>query len=376
MKLFLIALCLVATVVYSAPADSGSSESALDSTLEFEDSSPVDEERRSGEDESSGDSDSALDETLELDDSDSAPEDDDEDEEEDRRKRGAAGKCSGVAAQITDLEKEASLTAHNNYRGDEKAENEFKLSWDDELASRSQQWADKCIWEHGMTTDCTGKVAGQNMWIRSGGSSDVDMNHVVRAWANEKAFYHFDTRGCDQGKMCGHYTQVVWAKTKKVGCGISRCDSVAVGGKTWKNAIIVVCDYSPAGNYRGQFPFSKGVSCAACEELTGGKSGWMCEDNLCAPCTPESDGDSCQCTKEECQNGGTFNDGLCTCDCPAGYYGARCEKKCECADNSRYSRACRHWAKRKFCTKGRYQSFMKKNCAKTCDTCVIPEACK
>merc|ERR1712150_39487 len=148
------------------------------------------------------------------------------------------------------------------------------------------------------------------------------------------------------------------------------------GKKTWKKAIIVVCDYTPAGNYRGVAPFKTGVSCGACDELVGGKSGWLSEDNLCRPCTPDSD-ENCQCSNsaDKCENGGEFNAGQCTCDCPTGYFGSFCENKCECTDAKSYTRACPYWKKIGFCTNSRYKTFMSRSCPKSCGTCTLPDVC-
>ena len=42
--------------------------------------------------------------------------------------------------------------------------------------------------------------------------------------------------------------QVVWANTKEVGCGIAQCPTAAEGDdpEKFKNAVIFVCDYTPA----------------------------------------------------------------------------------------------------------------------------------
>ena len=43
---------------------------------------------------------------------------------------------------------------------------------------------------------------------------------AVTAWVNEEADYHYASNTCDAGQMCGHYTQIVWATTTKLGCAI------------------------------------------------------------------------------------------------------------------------------------------------------------
>ena len=96
------------------------------------------------------------------------------------------------------------------------------------------------------------------------GSPDPDADYfggATRAWVDfiwpvawgyngcsERENYHGD-RGCSG--TVGHYTQVLWANTYKVGCGYT-----SAGG--------TVCNYSPGGNYIGQAPFIVGTACSAC----------------------------------------------------------------------------------------------------------------
>lgn len=86
------------------------------------------------------------------------------------------------------------------------------------------------------------------MYLAGGGESypKLNMTAVTDSWYNEKPDYDYNTKECASGKVCGHYTQVVWSKSNKVGCGYSKCSTVAVGKSIWKNVIIVVCNYSPA----------------------------------------------------------------------------------------------------------------------------------
>jgi hypothetical protein len=71
--------------------------------------------------------------------------------------------------------------------------------------------------------------------------------------------------GCTGGST-GHYTQVMWASTRFVGCGYT------VSGGT-------LCNYFPAGNYVGQVPFVLGQACSTCD----GK--FHCDNLLCSNAT-------------------------------------------------------------------------------------------
>ena len=63
--------------------------------------------------------------------------------------------------------------------------------------------------------------------------------------------------------MIGHYTQVVWALTNQISCGISICeDTAATSATPWQT--LVVCNYNPAGNILTQPVYQTGAGCSAC----------------------------------------------------------------------------------------------------------------
>jgi hypothetical protein len=53
--------------------------------------------------------------------------------------------------------------------------------------------------------------------------------------------------------VCGHYTQLVWANTRRIGCARHNCS-----GLTFPSSI--VCDYGPGGNFGGQSPYAAGAA--------------------------------------------------------------------------------------------------------------------
>jgi len=275
---------------------------------------------------------------------------------------------------LTSSEAEGCLFLHNKDRSDEtEAAGIIKLEYDDTLAGLAQFWAEQCNWKHGNLYDHGGKQIGQNMFMAGGGSSmpTMDFTSAIKAWYDEKPFYHRDTKTCDSGQICGHYTQVVWAKTRKVGCGYAKCPIAKVGGSTWTNAIIYVCDYDPGGNVQGQAIYENGASCSKCNDLVGPDSGCKCDNGLCAPCVPRDD-PACSCGPQpNCQNGGTYSPDDCVCVCPKGYYGPDCSKSCECSNL--YPGTCDTWAP--YCADAAYYDFMKTTCPVTCGRCDLPEIC-
>lgn len=121
------------------------------------------------------------------------------------------------------------------------------LSWDDTLAGVAQAYAEKCIWEHS-----TDNPYGENLYANTGtGTTPQD---VVEGWVSEVDFYDYETGDCVEGEMCGHYTQVVWADTLRVGCGVANCTTGSPFGSSpnWQNW---VCNYDPPGNWVGEKPY-------------------------------------------------------------------------------------------------------------------------
>ncbi|KAJ0514159.1 putative CAP domain-containing protein [Helianthus annuus] len=111
------------------------------------------------------------------------------------------------------------------------------LTWDDELAKNAQSYADQ-------RKDCKmihSDKCGENM---AAGPS-LNGSYAVQMWLDERRYYDYDANKC-KGQMCGHYTQMVWKDTQKVGCGRTKCDD-----GSW----IVVCRYDPPGNIAGEKPY-------------------------------------------------------------------------------------------------------------------------
>ncbi len=73
-------------------------------------------------------------------------------------------------------------------------------------------------------------------------------------WANEKAYYDYESNS-GNGNVVGHYTQVVWQKTTKVGCGQAESETDRPGS-------YVVCRYHIAGNMVGEKPYCTDYSVA------------------------------------------------------------------------------------------------------------------
>ena len=133
------------------------------------------------------------------------------------------------------------LERHNFWR-EEVGVNE-KLEWSDEMAKVAAEWA-KELKEKGCEfIHRPNNKFGENLF--KGTTGHFDAAYVVNAWADEKADYNYNRNKCKPGKMCGHYTQIVWQTTQRVGCAKIVCD----GYDIW------VCNYDPPGNWVGERPY-------------------------------------------------------------------------------------------------------------------------
>jgi pathogenesis-related protein 1 len=129
------------------------------------------------------------------------------------------------------------LAAHNAVRARLRLD---PLAWSDRLAARAQDWADTLLarrqFEHRPNSPY-----GQNLFAIDGARASAAQ--VVDRWAAESRDYDYASNHC-RG-VCGHYTQIVWRDTKRVGCAVAR----GGGREVW------VCDYDPPGNWQGQRPY-------------------------------------------------------------------------------------------------------------------------
>uniref|UniRef100_A0A8B9PBK8 SCP domain-containing protein n=1 Tax=Apteryx owenii TaxID=8824 RepID=A0A8B9PBK8_APTOW len=140
---------------------------------------------------------------------------------------------------------EECVRGHNNCRAKVRpaASSMRYMTWDAALARTARAWANKCLFKHNVHLEkkyqCHPNFTsvGENIWL--GSYQMFTPIGAIESWYNEVRFYTFETHGCTA--VCGHYTQVVWDHSYKVGCAVALCKRV--GGV--KNAAIFVCNYAP-----------------------------------------------------------------------------------------------------------------------------------
>ena len=123
------------------------------------------------------------------------------------------------------------------------------MTWDDQVAAYAQNYANQRIGDCDLAH--SGGQYGENIYATSGSSKPSD---VVGSWVSEVKSYDYATNTCSDGQVCGHYTQVVWRKSERLGCGVTTCtaNSPFGGSDPWQ---FWVCNYDPPGNFNGEKPY-------------------------------------------------------------------------------------------------------------------------
>ncbi|KAL9981246.1 hypothetical protein ACROYT_G009921 [Oculina patagonica] len=136
--------------------------------------------------------------------------------------------------------KDYCLRAHNAKRA--LHQSTPPLNWDVRLAQHAQAWADHLA-RTGKFDHAQGTGEGENLYMSWGsGSSDAEScSSATGSWYDEIKYYNYNNPGFSM--KTGHFTQVVWRSTTKLGCGVK-----SNNGKTY-----VVARYYPPGNYNNQY---------------------------------------------------------------------------------------------------------------------------
>jgi len=143
-----------------------------------------------------------------------------------------------LVGQAQDVQQQF-LSPHNDARAQVGVE---ALVWDDTVAAYAQNYANQRIGDCALKH--SGGQYGENLFKGIGITDPI--GSAVKSWVNEKQDYHYSSNTCAEGKVCGHYTQVVWRDSKRLGCAQAQCNN----GWTF-----VICNYDPPGNYVGQKPY-------------------------------------------------------------------------------------------------------------------------
>lgn len=112
------------------------------------------------------------------------------------------------------------------------------LAWSEALAREAQAWADH-LGANGCALEHSTSGFGEN--LAAGTAGALTPEDYVEMWYREGEGYSFSSGGFSM--ETGHFTQLVWVASERLGCGVTTCGGLDV----W------VCNYDPPGNYEGQY---------------------------------------------------------------------------------------------------------------------------
>ncbi|CAA98060.1 SCP domain-containing protein [Caenorhabditis elegans] len=183
--------------------------------------------------------------------------------------------CAGAYTQFTANGQAAILNVHNTLRSriakgtyvargtvKHAASDMLKMKWLRSLATSSQIYANRCPTGH---SNMIG--VGENLyWYWTSGTiTNIDQFGAMASAAWEKEFqdYGWSSNTLTMSLFnsgVGHATQMAWAKTNLIGCGVKNCGMDTNG----MNKVAVVCHYQPQGNYLNQNIYTSGTTCSKC----------------------------------------------------------------------------------------------------------------
>ncbi|XP_040583746.1 Golgi-associated plant pathogenesis-related protein 1 isoform X1 [Lepeophtheirus salmonis] len=131
------------------------------------------------------------------------------------------------------------LDTHNKYR---RNHNVPLLELSEELNKYAKEWADHLAKTDSFMHRPDGPY-GENLFLAYGtGNTDCDGAEPVDSWYSEGSIYQYGQSSGSSGT--GHFTQIVWKGSKKLGMAKSK----SISGKT-----IIVANYDPPGNFIGDY---------------------------------------------------------------------------------------------------------------------------
>eukprot|EP00198_Chlamydomonas_reinhardtii_P008656 XP_001697993.1 predicted extracellular protein [Chlamydomonas reinhardtii] len=164
--------------------------------------------------------------------------------------------------------RQAALDLHNSYRaahGGVPA-----LQWDAALAADAQAYAEVlaglgCTLIH--ATQPPGFSAtrfGENLYMSAGyPRTPLTCAPGITSWYNEVSYYKFTstpyTDSYSTGRVVGHFTQIVWRATSRLGCGMASASYSFPGFPAPGQCKVVVCRYRQAGNVVGDSNYFQNV---------------------------------------------------------------------------------------------------------------------
>ncbi|XP_017773006.1 PREDICTED: venom allergen 3-like [Nicrophorus vespilloides] len=232
--------------------------------------------------------------------------------ERDNKKCGPANKCGPDFREIpmNDELRQYALDLHNQWRnkvasGEEKrsggqppAKKMMTLKYSKELEFIAQCWANACNGDPLNHDICRStknyEHVGQNLGFINSTHDNINvkesLHDLIEYWYDEVTIFKKEwvRETQDRGPIkVGHYTQMTWADTDALGCAMSyyttdnpfsdeRKPNITEHGKFYDiiwvqpevnkkwHHLLLVCNYSPGGNYIGLPLYDIGSPCSGC----------------------------------------------------------------------------------------------------------------
>ncbi|KAI9645343.1 hypothetical protein NHQ30_006079 [Ciborinia camelliae] len=140
------------------------------------------------------------------------------------------------------------LKMHNDARRYAPGVERPPLIWDNELEeaakSHSKVLAGRKSTSRHSFYDSNNRNQGENIYWEARNVSEAEMYHrAISYWTNENSRYQGQNINLEDLGKWGHYTQIIWPSTTRVGCA---------SAKTKSGATYIVARYSTRGNVIGE----------------------------------------------------------------------------------------------------------------------------
>jgi pathogenesis-related protein 1 len=170
----------------------------------------------------------------------------------------AGGRPGGATNPLTQALIDGFVTAHNDARSGPLNPMPSPalppVTWDAVLADSVYNYAVRCQGANGLLSHNANRSAdyqalggsgyvGENIYGSSGNNATPAA--AMTLWMSEAADYDYASNNIG---AAGHYTQIVWRSSVRIGCAIVDCPAL-----TYHNTVI--CDYAPGGNINGERPY-------------------------------------------------------------------------------------------------------------------------
>jgi pathogenesis-related protein 1 len=178
---------------------------------------------------------------------------------------GTGGQPGGHTNPLTQAQIDSFVTAHNQARSGtlnpQPSPALPPVTWDPILADVAYNYLSKCrdmdatpgLVDHNAnrTSDYAAlgggpDYVGENIYATT--ANTVNAAQALSGWMSEAPMFTYGpfTAG---SLAAGHYTQVVWRASVRIGCAIFNCPTTVMYHDS------VLCDYAPGGNITGQTPY-------------------------------------------------------------------------------------------------------------------------